>query len=353
MTFATFTRGLVAAGVLAPFALAQTTTGGVQPLTAAPTYLGIYDMATKTLVPGAPPTGPEIVYDNTADNGFFFQPGAGLINMDAGTFSGGGHNFISSIQIGYGTTTIGDVDVGIRVHEGGAVFGTLGTVVSNFVVTGLPGSVAGEVATFIVDVDLAGASLAFFLNDGPVGYSYELFDSGTGPLLVGPPNEAGVTDAFDQYALDSTLLGTFFFGGPPNPFASFHCQMTGEEEDPNPECFLFMGTGEDFITSPWDVRDVLLVDVLFTMPVTIETMPVFTVPNDPILAGVDLYWQVFMNNPIVFPTDPIQLTNGVKTTLGDPGLPGQYGPDSTMELIPLQPAALGGVIDMTFTIEGL
>jgi len=350
MKFASFLTGVAVLGVLTPMIAAQTSTSPV-PINGTPTYLGTYSMATGEISPPQAGDGDAVVFDNTAGNGSFFQPGP-TINMDWGTMAAGGNNFITNIQIGYATQEAGDIDLGIRIHEGATGFGDAGTVVSNLLVSDLPGSDGVAVAAFVIDLDLVGAGLVFELDDGPIGWSYEMFDLTTGPLLIGPPNEAGVIDAFDQSAPDETPIGTFFFGGV--PFASFHCQLTGAAEDPGPECFLLLGIDElAGIPFPGDPKDVLLVNPLVIMPITIETMAPMPIPNDPAVAGLDLYWQVYMNNPWVFPEDRVQLSNGVCTVLGDSTLPEQYGPIETMELWALAPAELGGAVDMTFSIEGM
>ncbi len=350
MKFASLLTGVAVLGVLTPMIAAQTLTSPV-PINGTPTYLGTYSMATGEISPPQAGDGDAVVFDNTVGNGFFTSP-ANTVMMDWGTLSAGGNNFITNIQIGYATGTIGDVDLGIRIHQGATGFGDIGAVVSNLSVTGLPGSVGGEVVAFVVDLDLVGAGLVFNLADGPIGWSYESFDPSTGPLLIGPPNEAGVIDAFDQFGPGlAPYIGTFFFGGV--PLASFHCQLTGAAEDPGPECFLLLGVGETHVAFPGDPKDILLVNPLVIMPITIETMAPLPIPNDPTLAGLELYWQVFMNNPWVFPEDNIQLSNGVKTTIGDSALPPQYGPIETMELWSLAPAELGGAVDMSFSIEGM
>jgi hypothetical protein len=343
------TRALLTIGLLAPALLAQSTTTPI-PYTGTVVHLGSYDLESHTITPANPGGDgvPSVVYDNTADNGFFFSPGPGVLSMDWGVLSAGGANTIATIQIGYATQTIGTVDIGVRIHEGATGFSGGGTVVSNVLVSGLPGSAAGEVVAFTLDIDLAGAGLSFDLADGAIGYSYETFDASTGPLLVGPPNEAGVADAFDQYLSgDGSYLGTFFFGGA--PFASFHCRLAGVE----PECFLLLGLDTLNLPMFGKAEDLLLVDFLVFWPVTYETMPVFEVPNSPVLEGIDLYWQVFMHNAAVFPDDPIQLSNGIRTTLGSPSLPATYGPPSTIDFWPNKPVQLGGEIDMMFSIQGL
>jgi len=315
-------------------------------------YVGSYNVATGVLVPpedlGGGDEG-EIVYDNTADNGFFFTPGPGLVNMDWGEITFPDHPFIVEAEIGY-ATDLPTVDLVFRLHQDALGFCDLGTVAGEFLVENLPGSDDGTPQGFVVTLDLADAGAVAFLPEGPIGYSYEMMEDNSGPLLVGPPVETSVVDAFDEYTSDLTVCnGTFFFGG--DPFASFHCLLEGEEEEPEPECFLMLGT--DDANAAWPSGDVLLVAPLMMWPVTIQTMPDFNVPNDPIVNGLELYWQTYMWNPDVFPDDPRQLSNGVKTVLGDPALPETYGAPTTMDLYGMDGTPLGGTIDLEFTIEDL
>jgi hypothetical protein len=231
-------RLAIIAALLGPVAFAQDQVQPV-PVTGPVTHLGTYDLATHTLASPAPgqADGSAIVFANTVSNGSFFQPGAGFINMDWGTLSAGGFNDITEVQIGYATTTIGTVDMTVALHAGATGFGSFGTATA-YSITGLPGSPDGLPAGFTVDVTLPSAQN---LADGAIGWSYEFFDPGSGPLLIGPPNEAGVINAFDQFTSAGAYVGTFFFGGV--PFASFHLQLTGST--PGPTCQTDLGGAGD------------------------------------------------------------------------------------------------------------
>jgi hypothetical protein len=220
----------ISAVFLAPVAFAQ---GQLPPVSVdgPVTHLGTYDLATQSFlatVP-SPADGSAVVFDNTAFGGSFFQPGSGSVNMDWGTLSAGGFNDITTIQIGYGTETLGTVDMVVALHAGASGFGSFGTA-TGYLITGLPGSASGGAEAFAFDITLPSAQT---LPDGAIGWSYEFFDALTGPLLVGPPNPAGVIDAFDQYTSGGAYVGTFNFGGfPAFPLASFYMQMTGTTAGP-------------------------------------------------------------------------------------------------------------------------
>ena len=191
-----------------------------------------YDLATGTItktLPG-PASAPLVVYDNTFTNNFFFTPGPGVKVMDWGNVTTSGHNCITDFSFAYATDFIGTVDLAVHFTSGAIDtlgFCELGSALPSFLFTGLPGSVAGEVVANAFNVNLSGSGDCFDLPDGDVGYAYEFFDTDTGPLLIGPPNEAGVSNAFDRYDLSDVCLGTFFFGG--TPFASFWMELTGHQ----------------------------------------------------------------------------------------------------------------------------
>lgn len=77
--------------------------------------------------------------------------------------------------------------------------------------------------------------------------------------------------------------------------------------------------------------DVLLLDHLWSVQdVTMSLVPTFAVPNDASLVGARLHFQVGMYNEVVFPNDPLQLSNGVELVVGSGWK--KYGPTTTMDL---------------------
>jgi hypothetical protein len=214
-------------------------------LAAPPVHAGTYDPVTGTLLPGSQPDE-DVLYDNTADNGSFFVPGKGFIEMDWGTPAYGGNGAVlTGYQIGYATTrTTGQLAMIIRLHEGATGHGEFGTVIYEETLRGLPLSTGGAQG-FTVDV-LLGEPLDVL--DGAVGWSYEFNDDETGPLLVGPPNAAGVENAWDEYASPKNeYVGTFWFGG--TPYASFHLQLTGTANPPTPSAWLKYGVANGMVLS--------------------------------------------------------------------------------------------------------
>ncbi len=241
---ALLTAGLLATRLVAPTA-AQAP--ALVQLAAPPTLAGTFDIATGTLTPPSPPglgdsTTTGVLYDNTADNGSYFLPGTAVYTMDWGTPSFGGNGAtVTAIQIAYGTTkTSGLVSLAIRLHQGATGSGFKGTDVLNALILNLPNSPDGQPTGYIIDATLP---TPVALPDGPLGWSYQFVDAQTGPLLVGPPNAAGVVDALDRYlAANDSYVDTITFTGNPPPFASLHLQLTGRANNPQPNPWVSYGS---------------------------------------------------------------------------------------------------------------
>jgi hypothetical protein len=305
-----------------------------QPVPGPVTYLGTYDLATQSFVPPSGADGGVVVYDNTGVSGSFFPSGPGFINMDWGTLAAAPNSKATDIQIGYATSSAVPVDIRVRVHEGANGFANFGTVVSDILITGLPGSsLPPGIEAFVFDIDLVANALTFNIADGDMGYSYETFDADTGALLAGPPFEAGVVDAFDQYFSDETYFGTFNFGGfPAAPAGSFHFQLTGTEPA---ECLLVFGDGPgneaydadghswqtqiDNITDSYEVLLTNTPTFVISDPNPVTTRGPHTsggqgtigsVPLEPSVAQ-EFTVQVVMWNPTAFPANPEQSSNGL------------------------------------------
>lgn len=177
-------------------------------------------------------------YVNNCLNGGFVDVGSSEL-VDWGVKSAGASEVVNGFVFGYSTDAL-DPSVGgpgasveISFFQFSFGNGSLGGNVARFAFTGLPGSLDGSQTSSIVSVDLTGGS-EFQLFDGPIGYGYCSSDPGaTGPLLVditACPN--GTVDAYDQYncpALVFNYVGTFDFGGPPNPTASFYLEILEDD----------------------------------------------------------------------------------------------------------------------------
>lgn len=48
---------------------------------------------------------------------------------------------------------------------------------------------------------------------------------------------------------------------------------------------------------------------------TLDNVPEFAIPNDPAIMGIVVYAQIYMDNAVAFPNDPLQLSHGLAITL--------------------------------------
>lgn len=151
-----------------------------------------------------------VCYDNTTDidpnvtgsflDALLYPPGVEL--MDWGIKNCGGSDLIESFTFGYASTAeqVVGASLTLRVYEGSQGFGTFGTEVANFTFTNLPSDGPDSFTLLIprmITVDLG--TQAFFLPDGPFGYSLENADGVTAPLLVDVTIANGTQNFFDVY----------------------------------------------------------------------------------------------------------------------------------------------------------
>ncbi|MEZ5964226.1 MAG: hypothetical protein R3F56_10310 [Planctomycetota bacterium] len=115
------------------------------------------------------------------------------------------------------------------------------------------------------------------------------------------------------------------------------------------DCRLLLGT----VPGRWTAgTDALLVDPLMQQLVTLDNVPDFPIPNEVGLLGVRLYAQIYMNNALVFPDDPVQLSHGLEIEIGGDARPyGDGGSGITLWL--REPPKLGGVLRLRFHIPGV
>lgn len=143
---------------------------------------------------------------------------------------------------------------------------------------------------------------------------------------------------------------------------TFFVDVTATDADPsNPlsttvtvcidvaECYLFLGLNEINLPLGPDPDDVLLVEPLVWYPVTTEYVPALFVPNNPGLLNLQLAGQVGMWNPVVFPNNPFQMSNGLRLTIGT-GIQ-HYGLTSNLTLDGDPMPTLGLNYHFTFAIN--
>ena len=110
-----------------------------------------------------------------------------------------------------------------------AGFNCLAANGAGYTIGELPGSTAGEVAGWIITIDLTGG-FEYPMTGGEFAYSYSNWVNFTnaGPLITNEDQIAapGTDDAFDSYPSapqTQPILGTFFFGGA--PYAQFYFEI--------------------------------------------------------------------------------------------------------------------------------
>ena len=163
-------------------------------------------------------------FGNVTTAGLFALPLPGEEWVDWGTKAAGLTGVACAIEIGYATlaldSSIGgpgaDFEVAIYAGTVGACGASdVATEAQRFEFTGLPGSLDGSPAAYMLEIELA--KQTFALSDGAIGWSYVGVDGLTGPLLITVGADAtGTADGFDKYtpapAQGGACLGTFDFG---------------------------------------------------------------------------------------------------------------------------------------------
>jgi len=180
--------------------------------------------------------------------------------------------------------------------------------------------------------------------------SISINTGGTPNMVVDPPN------------LGNPGSIRLRFTPAPNQTGIFNISVSATDNHANPltttiqvcinvaECFLIGGQGPVFIPLfGEDYLYVLFPGIETWWPVTLESIPTFPIPNNPIYNGISVCFQVLMWNPIAFPNDPLKTSNGLQVTIGQGTTP--YGRENGMRLFaPMQPNP-GTAFRMTFEIH--
>ncbi|MCZ6597856.1 MAG: hypothetical protein O7B99_09480 [Planctomycetota bacterium] len=227
--------GLLAAAI-APYASSQVP---VQRLTSPPqrVVLNLASGVVSKPVPGI--QGAQATsFANMTTAGLFATPLVLEEWVDWGVKAGGLTGIVCMVEFGYGTTEL-DTTMGgagaaldLALYEGtlGACgAGDVASELTRFSLTGLPGSLDGGAAGYIVQMNL---EPAISLPDGPLGWGYVGVDGKTGPLLISVGADGtGTVDLSDLYvpapAPSGACLGSFNFLVPNT--ASFYLRLVEED----------------------------------------------------------------------------------------------------------------------------
>lgn len=115
------------------------------------------------------------------------------------------------------------------------------------------------------------------------------------------------------------------------------------------ECYLFIGFTEGAVPLGPEPDDVIRVLPIVFYPVTTTQIPNLFIPNIPGLLNLTVAAQVGMFNPNVFPGNPLQLSNGLRLTIGQ-GI-AQYGQIAGINLVGDPVPNLGTNYHFMFTIQ--
>lgn len=115
------------------------------------------------------------------------------------------------------------------------------------------------------------------------------------------------------------------------------------------ECFLFLGFQEGSYAFGPEPDDVLRLYPVVWYPVTMTQIPQLFIPNNAALMNLNVAAQVGMFNPEIYPTNPLQLSNGLRLTIGVGTQ--QYGQISGVTLTGNPVPVLGNNYTFAFTIQ--
>lgn len=115
------------------------------------------------------------------------------------------------------------------------------------------------------------------------------------------------------------------------------------------ECYLFLGFHEIDLPLGPEPDDVLLVEPLAGYPVTTTQIPDLVIPNHPGLLNLTVASQVGMFDPWGHAANPLQMSNGLRLTIGSSTQP--YGHASGIDLFGTSPPMLGTTFHFGFTIQ--
>lgn len=165
------------------------------------------------------------------------------------------------------------------------------------------------------------------------------------PVVDAGPN-ATATTVFDWVPLNSQVGNhVITYTATDNCGQNVTCVVTINVA----ECFLFLGFQEGSYAFGPEPDDVLRLFPVVWYPVTMTQIPQLFIPNNASLQNLNVAAQVGMFNPEIYPTNPLQLSNGLRLTIGVGTQ--QYGQISGVTLTGNPVPALGANYTFAFTIQ--
>ena len=113
---------------------------------------------------------------------------------------------------------------------------------------------------------------------------------------------------------------------------------------------LALGVAPTYLQVGPSSLDVLRVDPILLLPIDLGNQPEVIVPNEPAFFGLQVYAQVILIDPFLFPTDIVKTSQTLIFTLGIGD--SIYAPGSGLDLIATQVSELGEALPYEFLIPG-
>jgi len=188
--------------------------------------------------------------------------------------------------------------------------------------------------TFFGGVQITSLTLA--VNGDLVAF---VVDSQTSVLCIDPTEILQSLELFGTNLLEATVT------------TSDGTSVTATKEVVKTACLLFVGLAPLDVPVGLGASDRWFVAPLLAHHVTEANVPTFTVPSVPSLAGLEVFFQVGMHNANVFPADPIQMSNGLRVTVGGASQP--FGAGSGLAAWVSGSTAPGGTFKVHFDVLGI
>lgn len=114
---------------------------------------------------------------------------------------------------------------------------------------------------------------------------------------------------------------------------------------------LVLGVAPTIVQIGTSPLDLLRVDPVITFPIGVDDQPNVYIPNEPVLFGLEIYAQVVLINPVLFPSDLVKTSPTLKYRIGLANF--VFASGSGLDLIATDIADIGEDLPYEFSIPGL